>query len=1397
MGLFDFLTGKKKKDSQKTGQQDAVEMKEIASQIRGLKAVGNQGMIESIESDDSSVFGEEEEQEKPEDLFSQYVIPESGGSNVISKEVPKKGGAFEEWEHIDRPTNAIEYERVPDKVREMLTEKKAGELRALLADKSSQEGIEAIREKYNLTKEDMKNPDAVPRMTEPYFRAAISELSKDKTLPEEQQKALSDFSEEMDQQMMINAMKAPNEEQIENLWRAFLNGEENEQMAREFKAKGMQKVLFGGEGVIENLKNRYRPPVPGLGDAGAKMVEEKKRQKESARSLLKIFLMLQIGKMQKRETDKKTGIATDSDWNHNMSDLFAHGGRIMIETGGQSADPEKKDSVGDVMASVFPHESALEKRGAATHYIAEGEMGEFKEKRKYGAAVKSAFDSSWGNYGLPVAVGGSGSKGPLMLDEEAKEKNQVIRTDHRNGHLYIGKKEGSEKKHGGFLIGLESEGTYRMSQWGHIHTATASAGRISSTGGMKEDLHGDKTSGRNLYLGGMKNKDLIRIMQEVNTGFDELYDSEDEEKQKEYDEILRKLTGKKLEAEEVEDILRKLTQKDELGISVGKIREAEPEKIREAEKVEEILGEFNEEKPILSEELMAESEEEPELTDEQKKEWDERYKEFRLKSEEREKELSLLREERDKKLDQFIQEDPKNWHRFEVEEAPEEDQKKSMQEFLGIVGESSEGKPVDSDSNDMVHRFLEAQGKTLDGVKAEAEERAKKRKEEKEKSGDPYADVPFDVGPLFYEDDKSPEATKEYEEANRLAAEKLKKAKGGDQVYDPEKVGQEWLYDRDEDGKYYSAQVSSDPTHFGKHHKLDTSAYLILADQVIRVDDYIAGRSTPAEEKAVKETKPEPEKEASKEKVSGETALVPFGIKVLNLTEAMQKNCMDGIEKLQNFMMTCAPEEDKKGYELLFKSIRLYEQALFTGQLAEQGMKPDDIFRFIPLESTMIRGSYDLGKLMETGITTDQLQALRQSLEITDTVNPAVSNLCKAVAVAQKAIVEAKVPKRLLASGDEKEKKKEKKKEKTRGLKLILDNPFHKEPEEKKETIPKETIPKETIPKEKPDVDFDFDFNSNLEDLSSEEPKPEEKKDKKPKISMNDFFKTLDEQKKKKKEEMLPKGKDIGTDIDLEKQITGASCYAYVAAALLRHFGKKYGLQGAESVIETDFPKAYGVKRIWDGQWYPRGENEEHPYQGYKIKEEEKEGLRTDFPDITKNVGRANRGLELKDIVEAIHQMSGGKAALNSETFDTENIKSVKKTVVHILNDRKMPADLNLIKKGVEGHHILVVEADEEGYSYRDPFDPEKLKKEKWDSFEKNYSRGTISFLQHMQEISPEGNGHYRPLPEDDSQDSQLERMHLYPDDYMKHLEHIDAYKFNDNNYSYYSLLPKKEVKKK
>ena len=361
-------------------------------------------------------------------------------------------------------------------------------------------------------------------------------------------------------------------------------------------------------------------------------------------------------------------------------------------------------------------------------------------------------------------------------------------------------------------------------------------------------------------------------------------------------------------------------------------------------------------------------------------------------------------------------------------------------------------------------------------------------------------------------------------------------------------------------------------------------------------------------------------------------------------------------------------------------------------------------------------------------------------------------------------------------------------------LKLISDNPFawvtkdeEPEPEEKKEEQKPEEKKEEQKPEEKKEEPKPEEKKEEPKQEKKEEPK--EKNVPKKCFSITEFF---NNQKKK-----LPKGNDIGTDIDLEKQITGASCYAYVAAALLRHFGKKYGVQRAESVKEIDFPKAYGVKRIWDGQWYPRGENEEHPYQGYKIKEEEKEGLRTDFPDITKNVGRANRGLELKDIVEAIHQMSGGKAALNSETFDTENIKSVKKTVVHILNDRKMPADLNLIKKGVEGHHILVVEADEEGYSYRDPFDPEKLKKEKWDSFEKNYSRGTISFLQHMQEISPEGNGHYRPLPEDDSQDSQLERMHLYPDDYMKHLEHIDAYKFNDNNYSYYSLLPKKEVKKK
>ena len=1349
MGWKEFFSGKKKKDSQKTEQQDAIELDDIASRIFELEAMGNQGGIDAIDFDKLSSFGDEQEPvmtNPPESrpLFQEHgnqgeidskefmeqmsVIEDEdddedsdgslfgaeddeeqeGESKVLSEEVPKKEGASDEWTHIDAPTSAIQYEQVPDKVRKTLTDKKTGELRALLADKSPADGIGAIREKYRLTADEMKKPDAVPRMTEPYFRAAISELSKDQTLSEEQQKALSDFSEEMDQQMMINAMKAPGKEQIANLERAFRGDEEKEQTDREFKAKGMQKAILGKAGIISYLKSGYLPSgKPGDAEVAEKMREEQTRQKESARSLLKVFLMMQIGNMQKRETDQETGRETDTDWDHNMSDLFAHGSRIVIETGDQSADPKKRDSVWDVMTSMFSPLSGFEPRDAATHYIAEGEMGELREKKGNGAAIKGILDRKWKNYGMPVAIGGSGSKGPVMLDEEAREKNRIIRTDNRNGHLYVGKKEGSEKQHGGFLIGLESDSPYRMNQWGHIHTAGAVTERIKSTGGMTKDLHGDQISGRNLFLGGMKNEDLIRIMRDVDKGFEELYDSKDVKKQQEYDEILRQLTGKRLEAEAVEEILKKLTKKDELGISVGKIRE-----------------ESTASKPILPKEMMEESVEEPKLEDDEK----------------------MRRAERDETLKKLLPDDPTKWQRFEVEE-------------------SSEKEPAGPRDDDMVHRFLAAQGKTLEGELGKAGERAKKKEEEKKKHGDPYADVPLDAGPLFYEDDKSPEAKKEYEEANRLAAEKLKKAKGGDQVYDPEKVGQEWLYDRDENGRYYSAQVSSDPTHFGKHHKLDTSAYLILADQVIRVDDYIAGRSTSAEEKAVTETKPEPGKD-----MSGETALVPAGSKFTEFSEAMQKNCMIGIENLRKFMEQYAPEEEKEAYQKLFKSIGLYEKALSTGQAVE----PELFFRSIPSESITFRGSYDLRKLVEIGITDDQLQAVHKFLEITDTENPAVLRLNEGIAAVQKALAgEAGGLKRLPAPGKEQKKKPEE----TGGLKLITDNPFNKKPEEKTEEPPKE---------------------------ETAEPKKS--------TSMFDFFNLRDSQKKEKKEEPKPEEpekkeepKDIGTDIDLEKQITGASCYAYVAAALLRHFGKKYGVQGAESVKEEDFPKAYGVERIWDGRNYERGATGKDSYKGYNVVIKNDKGLVKDFPDVAKKIG-CGWAQDMNDIVEAIHQMSGGKAALNSKVYlksedpnkvvsdetNQKNMEGLKKTLIHVLNERKMPVGL-LRSSGDTGHYVLVVGADEVGYSYKDPLNPDKLQKESWDSL-KAYGQVSIKFLQHMDEITKDSRGSYKPMT-GNGDEGEIERALMFPNDREKHLEHVDAYAYDHGPYSWQSIQPKKKKK--
>ena len=740
----------------------------------------------------------------------------------------------------DKDNAASEFETLLDYERVLNISRKRKEIRGEIEGQKAEDAINTIREKYGLTKEEIKNSEAVPGMMDPYFRSIITELATEKhnirhldEKNEDRRKAFEDFSEEMDQQMLINAMKAPDKNQIHNLEQYFRNDGDEKQLQREYKDKGMWKFIFGDEGLNGYLKSRKKGTnINGIQDIIEKRNKELETQKESARSLFKIFLLMQIGELKQRDTDKKTGRKNETDWKHNVSDLFAHGGRVMITTG-------EKEEAGteDLVSSIFSKKSVLKKRSAATHYITEGkeEPGTLEEKRGKKAALKGMFSSDWNNYGMPVAVGGSGNLGP--------DKKRVILNDNRNGHLYVGVKEAEKYKRGGILIGLEGEAPYRMNQWGHYHTAKATAGKIKPTGGQGFDLHGDKTSGRNLYLRDIKNEDLITIMNAVDKEFDKLYGGERKE---EYEGILQKITGKKLEQKELETILKDLTGLEKLHIDLKKSIPNIPDGkvLEETESDDSLEGMFNSD-------IQLNPDENPKK--------DERYHVSVSGNVSKESLIEKLEADNEKGKNDLILDFLKYQtlkEKKEGEEKPEptEEEKEKIKKFENRkrfeVGKDDDKKP-ENEENPL--------------------------KSEEISSLDNY-------GPLLSEeemdaiDPNAPDPDKEIIQ-KRLEKEPLKQ-KG----YVNE-VGQEWLYDTDGSGKYYSAQADYTPDHFkDKKTAIDDSIF-----------DMLSG---------LQEEKPEDTKEPNTEESSTEES----------------NNHQSGLSD-NPFKKKAVPEDDKKATEQIIEEI--------------------------------------------------------------------------------------------------------------------------------------------------------------------------------------------------------------------------------------------------------------------------------------------------------------------------------------------------------------------------------------------------------------------------------------------------------------------------------------------
>ena len=152
-----------------------------------------------------------------------------------------------------------------------------------------------------------------------------------------------------------------------------------------------------------------------------------------------------------------------------------------------------------------------------------------------------------------IAIGGAGNKGVTGASGEG----EVITNDGRSGHMYMGVRDSNATTRGGMLVGLETDSPYRMNQTGHMHTAAAKSEDNSSTGGMKDDITGDKYGGRTVDFNGATNEDLVTVLNSFTSHINNLRGGSNEQKAQ-YEALVKKLSGKRMSQEDMSALMTQL-----------------------------------------------------------------------------------------------------------------------------------------------------------------------------------------------------------------------------------------------------------------------------------------------------------------------------------------------------------------------------------------------------------------------------------------------------------------------------------------------------------------------------------------------------------------------------------------------------------------------------------------------------------------------------------------------------------------------------------------------------------------------------------------------------------------------------------------------------------------------
>lgn len=256
--------------------------------------------------------------------------------------------------------------------------------------------------------------------------------------------------------------------------------------------------------------------------------------------MAKAMLLAQLGKY---DVIDKNGLSHELDVP--VYETFVHGNRTnFVLPMGENSEYAIDAFIGKNDGKV----AVIEKRTAATHSVKPRKIGEngalrsdTKELRTY-----NPFRVFGNQYGMDIAVGGIGEKGP---------DKRIITGNGESGHMYIRAEAGNSKQCGSLLIGIEGSAPGKSNYLGYSHGILAKKANQSVFLADKS-IVGKKIGGRQIDLSGISAEAIANILNKFSEKYRAL--QRDPEQREKLAELNNMLMGKQMTTEAITEMFTSL-----------------------------------------------------------------------------------------------------------------------------------------------------------------------------------------------------------------------------------------------------------------------------------------------------------------------------------------------------------------------------------------------------------------------------------------------------------------------------------------------------------------------------------------------------------------------------------------------------------------------------------------------------------------------------------------------------------------------------------------------------------------------------------------------------------------------------------------------------------------------